>query len=72
MVNASRSFEQPGPDVTLNDVIYFAQTMEYGILRKDTAMNLGHECHPGTIWMIKRLRSKRWWPSTDKDIQKHC
>ena len=42
-----------------------------GTLR-EKILKLGHEGHPGIVWMKQRLRSKLWWPGLDKDIEKHC
>ena len=41
-------------------------------MNREKIMKLGHEGHPGIVWMKQRLRSKLWWPGFDKDIEKHC
>ena len=35
-------------------------------------LHLAHEGHPGIVAMKRRLRSKVWWPSIDKQVEKHC
>ena len=42
-----------------------------GTLR-EKILKLGHEGHPGIVWMKQRLISKLWWQGLDKDIEKHC
>lgn len=32
-------------------------------------LELGHEGHPGIVVMKRPLRSKVWWPGTDKDVE---
>ena len=39
---------------------------------REKILKLGHEGHPGIVWMKQRQRSKLWWPGLDKDIEKHC
>ena len=52
--------------------IYLVKNSYLLRMNREKIMKLGHEGHPGIVWMKQRLRSKLWWPGFDKDIEKHC
>ena len=35
-------------------------------------LELAHEGHPGIVAMKQRLRTKVWWPSIDKEVERGC
>ena len=35
-------------------------------------IELGHEGHQGLVKMKQRLRTKAWWPGSDKDAENFC
>ncbi|KAL7301787.1 hypothetical protein TKK_0005775 [Trichogramma kaykai] len=39
-------------------------------LLRQTILELAHEGHPGETVMKRRLRSKVWWPTVDKEVTK--
>ena len=38
---------------------------------REKILKLGHEGHPGIVWMKQRLKSKLSWPGLGKDIERH-